>query len=57
MGDSTVLITQIDEQGSTQTAQAFFQWKYKNHAEALQISRREHDNGRRGAWNVALHGA
>lgn len=29
MGDSTVLIERINVKGSTQTAQAFFQWNYK----------------------------
>jgi len=29
MGDTTVLVTQIDESGATQTAQAFFQWNYR----------------------------
>jgi len=29
MGDTNVLITQIDETGTTETAQAFFQWNYK----------------------------
>src|SRR6218665_3887911 len=29
MGDTTVLIEQIKEKGSTQTVQSFFQWNYK----------------------------